>query len=314
MDSQASPSHVGINIQTWFAQNKKTLLYVGGILLVLIVGISAFLQFQASKEATASQALSDIRVPFNPATMPPPGMSQKLAELANQHKGTKAAARALHISAGLFFVERDFARAQEQFNALVQNYPESPWVPDANLGVAACLEAQGKTDDAIKKYEDIKKRYATATILDDAKLGLARLYEKSNPTESWKLYEELLNAERGSGMSAEAGLRQEELVKQHPELASLRQPPPPPMMPTNRPQVTMLTNRPTMNTNRTISITNLVRPPNTNAGNTLTGASPIQVKINPPPAPGTAPSATAPAPAPTSPPAPPPAPAPTPAK
>ncbi len=315
MDSQAAPSHVGINIRTWIEVHKMRLLYGSGAVLVLIVAVPVFIQFQANKEVAASEALSEIRVPFNPATLPTPGTAQKLFDLANQHKGTKAAARALHMSGGLLFVEGDFARAQERFNALIQAYPESPWVPDANLGIAACLEAQGKIDDAIKKYDDIRRRHASATILDDAKLALARLYEKSNPTESWRLYEELLNADRNSGMAQEAGLRQEELVKRNPELASLRQPPPAPapVLPTNRPvQVTMMTNRPTLNTNRAFTITNLVRPTATNTGNAVTGNSPVQIKLNPPPAPGTAPQATTPSPVPTPPPAP--APAPPPAK
>jgi predicted negative regulator of RcsB-dependent stress response len=313
MDSQAAPSHVGINIRTWIEVHKMRLLYGSGAALVLIIAVSVFLQFQANKEVAASQALSEIRVPFNPATAPPPDAAQKLFDLANQHKGTKAAARALHMSGGLLFVEGDFARAQERFNALIQTYPESPWVPDANLGIAACLEAQGKTDDAIKKYDDIKKRHASATVVDDAKLALARLYEKSNPTESWRLYEELLNADRNSGMAQEAGLRQEELVKRNPELASLRQPPPAPMIPTNKPvQITRMTNRPTLNTNRTLTFTNLVQPTATNTGSAVPGSSPIQIKINPPPAPGTTPQATAPSPIPSPPPAP--APAPPPAK
>jgi tetratricopeptide (TPR) repeat protein len=304
---------VGINIQAWIVVNRMRLLYVGIAALVLIVAVSVFIQFQSNKEVAASQELSDIRVPFNPATPPPPDAAQKLLDFANRHKGTKAAARALHLSGGLLFVDKDYARALERFNALIQNYPESPWVPDANLGIAACLEAQGKIDDALKKYEDIRKRHASATIIDDVKLSLARLYEKSNPTESWRLYEELLNADRNSGMAQEAGLRQEELVKRNPELASLRQPPPAPVMPTNRPvQVTMMTNRPTLNTNRTITITNLLRPGATNSGNVVTGSAPVQIKINPSPAPGTAPQTTTPSPVPTSPPAP--APAPPPAK
>ena len=317
MDSQAAPSHVGINLQAWFEVNKMRVLYWSIALAVLIVSVLVFMEYQTNKEAAASQELSDIRVPFNPATPPPPGTAQKLFDVANRHKGTKAAARALLLSAGLLFVDNDFAHAQERFNALIQTYPESPWVAEANLGIAACLEAQGKTDDALKKYEDIKKRHANSTIIDDTKLSLARLYEKSNPTESWRLYEELINGDRNSGMSAVAGLRQEELVKRNPELASLRQPPPAPMMPTNRPvQVTMMTNRPSLNTNRTINITNLLRPGATNPGNVLTGTSPAQIKLNPAPAPGTAPPATAPspAPAPAPPAAPAPAPAPSPAK
>jgi tetratricopeptide (TPR) repeat protein len=303
MDSQATPSHVGINIQAWFEVNKMRVLYASVAAVLLIVVVAVFIQYQANKEAGASKALSEVRVPFNPALPAPPDAAQKLLDVANQHKGTKAAARALLMSGGLLFVEKDYARAMERFNALVQNYPESPWVAEANLGIAASLEAQGKLDDAIKKYADIRNRHSTSTIVDDAKLALARLYEKSNPQESWRLYEELITADRQSGMSAEAGLRQEELVKRNPELASLRPPPPAPVTPTNRPaQITMMTNRPPLNTNRTITITNLVRPGATNLGTGGT-ARPIQLKITPPPAPGTTPAPGATPPATTTPPA-----------
>ena len=104
MDSQAAPSHVSINIRTWIEVHKMRLLYGSGAALVLIIAVSVFIQFQANKEIAASQALSEIRVPFSPATAPPPDAAQKLFDLANQHKGTKAAARALHLSGGQRFL------------------------------------------------------------------------------------------------------------------------------------------------------------------------------------------------------------------
>jgi tetratricopeptide (TPR) repeat protein len=195
-----------------------------------------------------------------------------------------------------FYSEAKYDQAQARFAQLLKDYPESAWVADAHLGVGASLEALGKTDEAIKKYEDIRKRFATSPVADDAKLSLGRLYEKSNPEEAFRLYEELVKAAPQGGMSAEAGLRQEELLKARPELEKLRAPiaPPPQAMP---PQVTMITNRPAATTN-VISLTN--RPAGTNA--------PIQIKLNPTPAAGQ------PAPAPTPAPAPAPAPAPTPGK
>src|SRR6185503_9955692 len=111
-------------------------------------------------------------------------------------------------------------------------YPESPWVADAHLGVAASLEAQGKTDDAIRKYEDLRKRYANvanAPIADDVKLALGRLYEKTDPTNSFKLYEDLVKNTPNSAAASEASLFQEALVKKNPELAKLREPVAPPM-------------------------------------------------------------------------------------
>ena len=105
--------------------------------------------------------------------------------------------------------------------------------------------------------------------------------------------------------SAEAGIRQEELVKRNPELASLRQPPPaPPMPPERTPQITMITNRPAPGTNRVMNLSNIIQR-TTNAPGT-----PVQIQLNPAPSPGSAQPVLIPAPAPAL--APPPVPAPKP--
>ena len=102
-------------------------------------------------------------------------------------------------------------------------------------------------------------------IIDDVKLSLARLYEKSNPNESFKLYDELAKGNPNSGKAAEAGMRQEELLKAHPELAKLREPVAPPNMPEPHVQITPITNRAATSTNRTISLTNVIQRTLSNA-------------------------------------------------
>lgn len=286
--AQPAPSApVIVGLQAWVEVNKKRLLYggVGVLATVLVVGV--FLQFQAGREARASHALSEIRFPIDPRTPAPPGLAEALYKVATSYKGSAAAPRALMMCGSVLYAEQNFAVAQERFNTVLQQYSDSPWVANAHLGVGACLEAQGKADDAIKKYEDVRKRFATAPVANDAKLALGRLYEKSNPEEAFKLYAELMQGNPQSGMAAEAGLRQEELLKAKPELAKLREPVVPQAPPV---QVTMLTNKPTVVTNM-LSITN--RPGGTN--------QPIQIKLNPSPAPGAAqpPPAVVPAPAPT---------------
>lgn len=282
----AAPSDGLIGLQTWLEVNKNRLLTaLGATVAVVLVG-GVVLQFVAGRETRASQALSEVRVPLDPRVPMPPGVADALDKVAKDHSGTKAAGRALVMAGTALYGENNFAQAQERFAALLKDYPNSPWVADAHLGVGACLEAQGKLDDAIKKYEDIRKRFATSPVADDAKLALGRLYEKSNPEEAFRLYDELVKAAPQGGMSAEAGLRQEELLKAKPELEKLRAPiaPPQPVAP---PQITMITNRPAAQTN-VVSLTN--RPAGTN--------QPIQIKLTPTPAPAAGTPAPTPAPAP----------------
>ncbi len=298
---QAPPSNVGITLQAWLEVNKKRLLYAGASAALLFVVVVAFIQQQAGKEATASKALSDVRIPFNPGVAPEPGTPEKLLQVANKYKGTRAAASALHLSAGILYTEKDFSKAQERFNSVIQQYPECPWVAAAHFGVAACLEALGKNDEAIKKFEDIRKRYTTTEIIDDTKLALGRLYENSNSTESFKLYDELIKGNPNSGKAQEAGMRQEDLMKKHPELAKLREPviPPAPAQPPV--QITSMTNRLMPGTNRTVNLTNLMRRAVTNPA--AGAGAPVQIKLNPGPgpAPGSAQPPPAPAPAPAPP-------------
>jgi predicted negative regulator of RcsB-dependent stress response len=277
----APPANVGIKTLAWIEVNKQLLLRAGVGALALIVVVAVFIQYQAGKETAASKALSEVRMPFNPSVPTEPGTADKLFKVASEYKGTKAAARAMIMSAGVLFTDGEFAQAHERFNALLQQYPESPWVADAHLGVAASLEAQGKTDDAVRKYEDLRKRFATAPIADDVKLALGRLYE------------EVIKNGPNSAAASEASLFQEAMVKRNPELAKLREPVVPPMPPPSQPpvQITRLTNQPA-GTNRTMTLSNLMQRAGTNAMNAVTGAAPPQIKITP------APAAAQPAPAP----------------
>src|SRR5262245_54946914 len=116
---QAQPTDIGVNLRTWFEVNKKRLgiglVAVGALGLATVV----FIQQQAGKEATASKALSDIRIPFNPAVLAEPGTAEKLYKIATEYQGTKAAANALLVSAGILYTEKDFAKAQDRFNSVI---------------------------------------------------------------------------------------------------------------------------------------------------------------------------------------------------
>src|ERR1041385_1701401 len=98
--TQAQPSNLGITIQAWLLVNRKRVAWFAAGLGVLVLVLFAFFQQQSGREADASRALSDLRVPFNPAVAPEPGTADKLLQIANQYKGTKAAAMALQLSAG----------------------------------------------------------------------------------------------------------------------------------------------------------------------------------------------------------------------
>lgn len=285
---QPAPQDSVVSLLAWLEVHKKRLLIGAGIALVVICVTMILIQQQAEKERSASAALSDVRLPFSAAAALTAGTAEALAKVASEHAGSKAAARALLLSAGVLFSEAkspaDYAAAEKRFAQISQDYPESPWNPQAAIGVAASLKAQGKAADATAKYEEISKRYANSSVIGEAKLALAKLYETPKPEEAFKLYEELLKDHPNTVLSMEATMREDDLVKANPAVKKLKEaaiqamnPVPTPNVPPMK--VTPMTNRP--------------------AGSTSATTPPVQIKLNSTPTPGApnAPAAAAPAPA-----------------
>lgn len=305
MESESLQTGGMIGVLAWFEVHKKQVaLSAAGVLVAVFLAV-IIVQHQARKELAASEALSDVRGLFSPAASTPAGTIEALSKVASDHAGTKAAARALLISAGLLYSEAktaaDYAEAEKRFMRVTQEYPDSAWLAQAHLGIAASLAGQGKAAEATAKYEEINRRYASAPVFDQSRLALARLYEASKPEEAFKLYDDLAKANPNNPSSViamEANMRQDDLLKARPELAKLKaalNPPPAPPPFANQPvQITSMTNRvvTAMTNAATRMMTNVQRMTMTNRP----GASqPSQIKPGPTPSPGAANPAPAPA-------------------
>jgi tetratricopeptide (TPR) repeat protein len=283
----------------WLDANRKQVLIGAAIFVAVAGGAILFFYQQSQREVRASQALSEVRVTLNTNGVPAPGSAETYLAVAKEHSGTKAAARAVVEAAGAYYAQGRYAEAQQQFERILREFPESPWQAEAAIGVAAALEAQGKTNEALAKYDELRKRYANSSVVDMAKLNTARLLEAQNkPADALKLYEELVKIAQMNpynSLGNEAGLRMEELLEKHPELAKTNVPPPAVTQitpgQTGAVQTINLTNfsQPTATaTNRVVTITNL-QMPNTNISATGTN--------RPAPSPGAA-ATTQPSPAP----------------
>lgn len=281
----------------WLDKNRKQVL-IGVVAAVVIIGGGIlFYNYQSQRETRASKALSEVRQPPSPTGVPGPGTAEAYIKVANEHSGTKAAARALLEAAGIYYVQGRYAEAQQQFDKVIRDYPASEWQAEAALGVAACLEAQGKIPEAAAKYDEVRKRFANSPIVDTAKLNLARMYEQQEkPAEAYKLYEELVKLAQMnpySSLGNEAGMRMEDLQEKHPELVKTNAPPP--LTQTITPEIQQIQPGATSQV-RTITLTNFTQSPATNAASSTTKPLSVIVQTN---IPTTAtPPANAPAPAP----------------
>ena len=93
------------------------------------------------------------------------------------------------LAARELFLGGKYAEAQQEFSKFVASHPGHPLLPQANVGIAASLEAQGKISDAMQQYKKISALYSTdPNIILPVKLTLARLNEAENkPDEAVRL-------------------------------------------------------------------------------------------------------------------------------
>lgn len=206
---------------TWFQENQKQIIW--GTTAVVVVGFAvAFYQWKKhDTENSASAALSAVEA----RRMLPGGNQNESAEaylkVANEHAGTKASARALLLAGGAYFVQGSYTEAQAQFQKFLTLYPDSPLRSQASLGVAACLDALGRLDEAAVAYKNVVDRHAGESVLAPAKFALARIYESQGKLDqAQRLYDEITR-EAGGSMANEAGLKAGELRAKLPAPAPL---------------------------------------------------------------------------------------------
>lgn len=96
-------------------------------------------------------------------------------------------ADAAQYKLGLAYMKRGyFKEAQEAFEKLLEEYPDSDWADKTNYQIAACASAaslessydQSTTQEAVKKFEDFIAENPDAPIVRDALKNLRDLKEK----------------------------------------------------------------------------------------------------------------------------------------
>jgi hypothetical protein len=107
----------------------------------------------------------------------------------------------------------------------LKNYSHSSLTSQAVYGVAVCLDALNKVDEALAKYQDVIARYSSEPVAGQATLAMGRLYEvKNQPELALKTYDDLTKGNVVSAWSAEARTLREALLQNHPNLAPTNAP------------------------------------------------------------------------------------------
>jgi predicted negative regulator of RcsB-dependent stress response len=219
--SQTNSTETYYKVLAWLHANRKRLLIGLGVVVALGL-IAGFIAWKKGQDAADANArLFELPVASTPtAPVIAPAPTAYLA-LAREYPNTSAGEYAVLFGAESLFIDGNYPESQQEFSKFIEDHPESPLVAEAKVGVAACMEAAGKTSDAIRKYQEIVSAYPSdLSVSGPAKLTLARLYEQENrPDQALTFYSELARSQNPyDPWAAEARERGELLLAKHPEL------------------------------------------------------------------------------------------------
>ena len=177
---------------------KLPIMLVVTLLVLGAVGWGFYQNYQA-KNAVAASALLDAAK-----------TDADYQKLIDAYPGTNAAANASLLLGRSKYNARDYAGAAQVWGAFATKFSRHPLVPDALIGEAGALEAQGKLDEARAMYQRVATSYQSSYTAPLARLSEATLLLGQRKTDEAKhVYEDLIASSPKSDVSqiAEQGLR-----------------------------------------------------------------------------------------------------------
>src|SRR5438445_733583 len=177
MQTEAAKLPLTDRFWAWFETNKKQA--AGGVIVIILVGLAIgfFLYQREQREAAAGEALANIVIPEATGLSHQPDVVNAYLKLASEYPKFSAGARALLLAAGELFDQDKYPEAQRQFERFVQEHKHDLLLSEALLGLAACADAQHRTNDAISAYKNLVDRQPGSHVIPQVKFALARLYE-----------------------------------------------------------------------------------------------------------------------------------------
>jgi tetratricopeptide (TPR) repeat protein len=219
MEKSSPPPAGWYDFLGWVETNKMRVAMGAGVAALIAIVIGLWVWRNSEREIKAEEALSAVLVPFSPTEQPARGTAEAYLKIAEEYPKTKAAAKALLRAGTVFFDQGDYTKAQEQFQKLLRNYGDTLWVPQAVFGVAACLDAQNKTADAITRYSDFISKYPSDPANEQARFNLARLFDQTRqPALALDVLRKMSDPQAPGPAMQEAQEKIRELVAKYPSL------------------------------------------------------------------------------------------------
>jgi tetratricopeptide (TPR) repeat protein len=217
MSDKTGEKHIDLDLLTWLEMNKSTLMAGVGVMVVALAGVIIWKHTSDAAHVKASNSilLATLEAPEGAG----PSVDV-LKSIVNQHSGRPAAEQARFMAAHQQYLRGAYAEARALFEEVGRG-PMPDLAQAALLGIAACLDAENKVQEALEAYQRVIRLEDSPMLSMQARLAKARLHESlGQPTEALRLYDGMTDSTASSG-AAEARIRRADLLRKHPELAPL---------------------------------------------------------------------------------------------
>ena len=181
-----------------------------GVILVLVVLIAAGgfgywrNQQQDAAGAAMGEALNTYTAPIRAADAPVDATQltfastaerDKKAEeqfqaIADKYPHTDPGKNALYMSAAAALDAGQYSDAEAKFKRVADS-ANKDLSSLAKMGLASVYEATNRSQDAINIYNQLMTKPTTSVSRERAQLALAELYEKKDPAQARKIYDQL---------------------------------------------------------------------------------------------------------------------------
>ncbi|HZT21760.1 MAG TPA: tetratricopeptide repeat protein [Verrucomicrobiae bacterium] len=191
-----------LKLWSWVETNKNRLMAAVAVVAAGVLAVSYFFYETGQKEIVAGQALSQLFVtPGGPT-------ADACLKVAAEFPGTLAGQRAWLQAAKALFDAGRYAEAEVQFQKFLNEHPDNQFSDLAMLGVAASLEAENKTNEAVRAYQRVTANSNDPVIDMTAKFALGRIAEEQGRfNDALVFYQDVARVGVGTSLGSQAAER-----------------------------------------------------------------------------------------------------------
>ena len=205
MESHDAAATFMLKLWPWIEANKNRLVTGTSIVLVIALGVSLYFWRRDENLVSAGEAVTQNMITLETGSSPAT-VFQGYLDVANDYPGTPAGERALLEAATAVFTEGKYPDAQHYFQEYLDTHPDGQFSGMAALGVAKCLEAEGKINDAIGAYNHVINDFpADGQSVNRARFCLAQLnMQQGHYADAFALFQSVYQADQYGPLGSDA--------------------------------------------------------------------------------------------------------------